>query len=242
MKNILKLEKVGFTKREAAIYLALFEEGASSVGKLAKKISVQRSTAYYLLDALEKKGFVTTLFSGNRKLFQANSPSLLEQKAKETQVQIQELATKLLAIQKKQEDSVSFHKGYRGLITAYNHILALCNSGDEILILGARGGEDFSKETYQSFYKNFNKQRIEKNVSERVIMNISIKKRGSYYEKLPKTRIRYLKQKTFVPLIIFSQGVAILEWKEEPSLFLLQSKSIADSFKQYFEENWKNAR
>jgi hypothetical protein len=31
-------------------------------------------------------------------------------------------------------------------------------------------------------------------------------------------------------------------WTEEPFLFLIQSKEVADSYKKFFEEMWKQAK
>ena len=122
-------------------------------------------------------------------------------------------------------------------------MLAESKAGDEFLVLGARGGEDISRKTYRSFYKNFNQRRIERKVKMKIIMNIEIRKKiGQYYENLPKTKIRYLQQHTLAPIVIFPTAVAIVQWKEEPSLFLLKGSLVKESFTQFFEELWNIAK
>lgn len=47
-----QLEKLGFSPKEADVYLALLELGTAVVSDVAKKANINRSTTYILLDAL----------------------------------------------------------------------------------------------------------------------------------------------------------------------------------------------
>jgi hypothetical protein len=178
---------------------------------------------------------------GKKKLFQANDPRILEEYTLQTYEQVKDAIPKLLSKRCSEEkDEALLFVGYKGLFSAYHQMLSESKIGEEFLILGARGGEDISVTTYRNFYKNFNKKRIEKKIKQRILMNLDLKKElGSYYEKLPKTKVKYINQKTLAPIIIFPTAIAIVQWKEEPSLFLIRSNIINDSFKQYFEALWQ---
>lgn len=223
------------------MYLELLGTGPSTAGVVAKKLKIQRSTTYYVLESLQRRGFVVFALRGKRKLFQASSPHILEEHARETYQEIKEAIPTLLKQRPKEEkDEASLFIGYKGLCAAYEQTLAESKAGDEILVLGARGGEDVSRRTYGSFYKNFNQRRIKRKIDQRVIMNKELReKTGEYYEHLKRTSIRYLDQKTYVPIVIFPNAVAIVQWKEEPSLFLLKGSLVVDSFRQYFNSIWK---
>jgi sugar-specific transcriptional regulator TrmB len=52
-----KLEKLGFSSKEADVYISLLELGSAIVSDVAKKAGINRSTAYVLLESLAKKGF-----------------------------------------------------------------------------------------------------------------------------------------------------------------------------------------
>ena len=60
MNNLIakQLINFGFSEKEAKIYLALLELEAATVFETAKLSGVNRSSAYVVLEALKKKGFV----------------------------------------------------------------------------------------------------------------------------------------------------------------------------------------
>ena len=238
------LQQVGLTAMESQAYLTLLQSGSSTAGELAKKLKIQRSTTYYVLENLQQRGLVIFALRGKRKLFQASSPHILERQAYETYQKIKEAIPELLTSKPAEEkEEALLFTGYKGLQAAYEQMLAESKAGEELLVLGARGGEDVSKLTYRNFYKNFNARRIERKVNMRVIMNTDLKEKiGWYYKKLSRTKVRYLRQHTLAPIVIFSTAVAIVQWKEEPSLFLLKGSLVKESFRQFFETLWKIAK
>ncbi|HLC71208.1 MAG TPA: helix-turn-helix domain-containing protein [Candidatus Nanoarchaeia archaeon] len=238
------LQQIGLTAMESQTYLALLKSGSLTAGELAKKLKIQRSTAYYILGNLQQRGLVIFALRGKRKLFQAASPHILERQAHETYQKIKEALPELLTSKPAEEkEEALLFTGYKGLQAAYEQMLAESKAGDEMLVLGARGGEDISRVTYRNFYKNFNARRIKRKVNMRVIMNTDLKEKiGGYYKKLPRTKVRYLRQHTLAPIVIFPTAVAIVQWKEEPSLFLLKGSLVKESFKQFFETLWKIAK
>ncbi len=238
------LQQLGLTAMESQTYLMLLQSGSLTAGELSKKLKIQRSTGYYILENLQRKGLVIFALRGKRKLFQASSPHVLEQQAHEIYQKMKEAIPELLTSKPTEEkEEALLFTGYRGLQAAYEQMLAESKTGDELLVLGARGGEDISRTTYRNFYKNFNARRIERKVNMRVIMNADLKEKiGQYYKKLSRTKVRYLRQHTLAPLVIFPTAVAIVQWKEEPSLFLLKGILIKESFTQFFEALWKVAK
>jgi len=240
MDNIKLLQQIGLSELEAKTYLILINYNGLSAWEIAKKINLQRSTVYYIITSLQKKGLVAESLKNKRKLFVANNPVILEEQAKETYKRIKEAIPEITEnIPKEDEEEVLFFKGYKGIKSVYEEMLKEAKQGDEFLILGARGGEDISIETYRNFYKNYNNRRIKKKISQRIIMNSNLKNViGNYYEKLHLTKVRYINQKTTAPIVIFPNAVAIIHWKKEPIMYLLKGKSIKESFKHYFDNIW----
>lgn len=246
MGNIKLLQQIGLTELEAKAYLMLLKSGELSAGKLAKKLYLQRSTTYYLMEKLKAKGVIYECLNvnGKTRLFKASNPKTLEIQAQETYEKIKQAIPKFPLISSEDEtDEILLLKGYKGIKAIYEEILETSKAGDEFLILGARGGEDVSAKTYRNFYKNFNGRRIKKKINQKIIMNLDLKEKiGGYYEGLSLTKIKYSANKTFSPIVIFPKAVAIVQWKEKPTLFLLKGKLILESFKQYFEFMWKAAK
>ena len=58
------LQNIGLSEKEAAVYLALLELGSDTVQNIAQKAKVNRTTTYVILDALAKKGIVSTMDKG----------------------------------------------------------------------------------------------------------------------------------------------------------------------------------
>jgi sugar-specific transcriptional regulator TrmB len=120
-----QLQQLGLSDKEARVYLAALELGASSISNLAKTAKVKRTTVYHLLQSLIDKNLITKVPRGKRNFFRAEHPSvfldllknqekvfsylvpLLEQKFKST--------TKLPLIQ--------IYEGKKQIYSAYEKLL-----------------------------------------------------------------------------------------------------------------------
>ena len=72
-----ELEKLGFSKNEAKVYLALLKLGSSLAGKIAKETLLDRSSTYSALKVLHKKGVISTYFENKRTIFSPEDPKRL---------------------------------------------------------------------------------------------------------------------------------------------------------------------
>lgn len=82
MEEIIRLlEKLNFTKTEAAVYIDLLKDSSSSGYKIAKNLNISRSSVYSALDNLYKKG-VVFLVPGDSQVYKAEKPSILIEKIK----------------------------------------------------------------------------------------------------------------------------------------------------------------
>lgn len=71
------LTKLGFNLNEAKVYLALAESGKCTVGLLAKRSQLPRSTIYSTLELLAAKGVVAVQEDSNTKVFFALEPEAI---------------------------------------------------------------------------------------------------------------------------------------------------------------------
>jgi len=240
------LEEAGLTKNEAAVYKALLKLGPVTAGPLTKKSGIHRSRVYEALNRLVDKGLVSYKIKANRKYFQAQNPEVLldfiEEKKQKVKSVIPEL--KLLQAEKIEKQEANVFEGYKGLKSIFDNTINQLKKGDEILVFGARSGQDVSPETWNAFFKNFNKRRIEKGIRYKIIFNEDL--RGSEivkeFKKSKLTEVRFIKQKTPAGINIHSDNVAIIVWKKKPYGFLITSKEVNGSFKGYFKTLWKQAK
>ena len=88
--NTQILEKVGLTKGEIKVYLALIELGESSSGAIIIKAKVSRSKVYEVLEKLKEKGLVSEVIKENIKYFQAGNPKVILEYIKKKKEELKE--------------------------------------------------------------------------------------------------------------------------------------------------------
>ncbi len=72
-----KLCQIGFTEKEAVVYLELLTIGPQAASVISKRVGMNRSTTYSILKTLIKKGILATSEKGGMQLFIANDPNCL---------------------------------------------------------------------------------------------------------------------------------------------------------------------
>ena len=89
------LLKLGLSDKEAKVYLAALELGASSVQKIALKAKINRATTYVILESLRKKGLTTSYDQGKKAFFSAEPPQTLDLLVKKLESEIKEKRSEL---------------------------------------------------------------------------------------------------------------------------------------------------
>lgn len=106
-----KLEELGLSEKEASVYLASLELGASTAAEIAAHAAVNRATTYAVIEDLKKQGLMTSLERGAKTLFMAESP--------------ERLGTLLRAKEQ------GFREGFRGLEQALPELTRIFESAGE---------------------------------------------------------------------------------------------------------------
>ncbi|MFH1316563.1 MAG: helix-turn-helix domain-containing protein [Candidatus Woesearchaeota archaeon] len=240
------LEEAGLTKNEIAVYKSLLQLGSTTAGPLTKKSQLHRSRVYESLNRLIDKGIVSYKIKANRKYFQAQNPETLLDFLEEKKQKIRDILPELKALQEfhPETQEANVFEGYKGLKSIFDNALNQSKKGDEILVFGARAGKDSAPETWKAFFKNFNKRRIQKGIKYKIIFNQELKNTEipKEFQKSPLTQVRFIKQKTIAGINIHSNIVAIIVWKKKPYAFVITSKEVNESFKEYFNVMWKQAK
>ena len=243
--EIFDLLKIGLTEGEAKVYLALSELGSSTVGPIVKKSGVAHSNIYDILNRLIDKGIVSYIVKNKTKYFQAAPPSnlvvFLDKKEEEVLSQKQSLKKILPGLEKLQEikpqQEAEIFLGKKGLRTAYEKLMKNVTKKDEGLFfyIHEKEYDEESNLFYNSILDLSNKARV------RGICNEDYKK--SWFAK----KAKHLQMKfSDVPMPgnidIVGDKVLIVTWKDSIFSILIQSQSLANSMKKYFEEMWKVAK
>lgn len=72
------LQEIGLADKEAAVYLALLQVDNASVLDIAKKTKINRTTIYFVIESLIKKGLVSEVQQGKKTYYAAEPPERLE--------------------------------------------------------------------------------------------------------------------------------------------------------------------
>ncbi len=106
-------------------------------------------------------------------------------------------------------------------------------TGEDLILIGATGN---IVDHYLECYKDFTKRRVEKNIKMFILADPVLKKK-KFASVLPLTKYTYLPKELSSPNVIWVYGnkVANILWGEEPILFILENKKIADHYRKYYE-------
>lgn len=240
---------IGMTKSEIAAYFALLDLGATTTGPLIKKANIAAGKAYLVLDKLIKKGLVTYVIKSGTKYYQAKDPELLlsylkekEHELKHKEEQLQKLIPTLKAQyqENKYKPVAEIYEDVKGFKTFYDWTLKELNKGDTILVMGV---PKIANERFKAYLLNWNKERIKKGISMRIIYNNDSRSIGISREKMNLTEVRYMKKELETPVWvdIFNDYVVTINAHDDPVCFLIKNKATAQSYRTYFELIWKQS-
>ena len=98
---IKALHAFGFTDQQARLYLAGLQLGSCLMTNLAREAGIKRSTAYYAIGELERRGFFNTKKVGGRTHYVATSPQKLLTMTAQRLTMVKKLFPQLDTIRKK---------------------------------------------------------------------------------------------------------------------------------------------
>ena len=238
-----ELELAGLSGAEARVYLALLKIGSCTSGAVIKETSLRKSTIYECTGRLMEKGLGSFVIKNNVKFFEAANPSrlidFLDEKKRlldKEKTRVKKILPKLMSIQAQVLPRAEAHVffGVEGFKTMRRDVLK--NAGGELLMLGAIYREP---KAMPVFWNSFNKERIKREIRLKILYQQSAKMgkdAGKFLDQ------RFLPKDVSIPAVINVYGDRVINivWKENyPICFMLINKSIADSYRKYFELLWK---
>jgi len=234
-KHKQRMEKLGFSRNEASVYITLANIGSAKAGKLSKEASMDRSSTYNALKSLIEKGLVSYVTIGKIKWFQCSNPKNILSYVNNRVELAKQLVPDVDKLRKetKLPENVRLFKGHKGVKTVFEDIL---QSADENLLFGSEG--QFSKN--MPLYEKQFKEKLKKNhVRIRRIMRM----KGDLSKKDRDLNIRKIPSGVESPVTtnIYGDKIAIIVWSNVPEAILIENKKAADAYKDYFEFMWKHA-
>jgi len=239
---IERLIKLGFSEKEAKVYVALLEFGTQPASVIAKKTGYPKSTVLFFFDALLKKGFIRKSRKGRVQYFYADPDDLQKEKIVEIQTQQKELEEAIPLLKEFQHPfssppKLQLFEGIDGCKKAYSFLL---ESTTEIYEFAAH--DDLMK-MGEKFMDDFIAER-----ARRRIFIKSICKRSPMHENfLKKNKKQQRELHLFEPkfgelyssIAVFENKVLLLNLYHDAFAILIENKEVAETLRTIHRLVWR---
>jgi len=226
------------TENEKKVYVELLRLGESTASPILEKTGLQNSVFYRTIHRLMEKGFVTYILKGKIKHFKAVDPEAFLSTIKEKELEIKELVPQLKEIQKISnfKANAEVYTGIKGLLKMYYTLIEDAKKGEEYLFFGPRKNQ--AENAMKEVYLLFRKYRYNKKLK---VYGINPKNTEQFIEKTKMVNQKYIDSPIPPNIAIFRDKIVMAIWGEMPTGILIQSKDVAEQYKELFWEIWKKS-
>ncbi len=127
-----------------------------------------------------------------------------------------------------------------GLKTFYEEHNRLLQKGKKVFKVFSFE-DDWKKPEVQRFIQKQDLIRKKLGLEVRVIANKNIKKYISK-ENYKLVNIRFTTQNIPVGTIVSTNQIALMTWKKEPTIIVIDSKEIGNAYEKFFDDLWKKSK
>ncbi|MFA6445947.1 MAG: helix-turn-helix domain-containing protein [Candidatus Paceibacterota bacterium] len=234
------LEKIGLTKNESAIYLALLEMGTSNISKISEKTSIHRPLIYKAIPSLLDKKLITKTQKFKSIVYGAEPPNRLETMFDDFKIDFFEILPDLedTYASGEKKPKIRFLEGKDGTKRVFDDVVRSLKTNDVFYRYSSNQDGQEKKDKYLP--KIYRKMRDAKKLQREVITNEQTAK-----NKPPKLdRFAKVMPNDFGPFdhnvteIIYGNKVAFIDYNSEIAM-IIESKRIAEFQKQIFKMLFK---
>jgi sugar-specific transcriptional regulator TrmB len=250
LNNIFK--QLGYSKREALIYLSCIELGKATATELQKKTKLSRSTIYYSLDLLMSANMISILENNKKKYYIAEEPenikNLLEDKKTAINSSLLELETELPLLRntlskRKEEASVKYFIGVNSLANLHVNLYRKYKNSN-ILLFSSK--QDENSNHFKKVFQNALAERLKNKIFVRGISpatETKLKIRDKDREQLRESRFLPVDKFPFKSDLMIFDDIILYQSskKEQPIAAVLSDQNMVDTMKMIFELAWEAA-
>lgn len=236
------LQDIGFTDKEAKIYLALLSVENYSVIELSKQTGINRTTVYPVLEQLIKNGFVSEIKEGKKVNYQAEPPERLETFIEQQKIKLNEQSKVLQEIvpqmkgltrQSGEKTIIKLYDGREGILKSIKYYFdADDTTGTAYLLYPRDLVEEFfsQKEITQS--KEF---RLQRGVATKSLYTYSKGELPYKSDNGERIKIDADKYPIKCDIGIYKDKIRIHTLGKNLSAIFIKDQDVADTFKSLFE-------
>jgi sugar-specific transcriptional regulator TrmB len=237
------LKEVGLSSNEAKVYEALFKTGEASVQTISNKSGVHRRNVYDSLSKLMEKGLVSEVFVKGEKNFQAIDPRRLLELLKEKEEKLNNVIPDMQERLSKQDEKEEAYF-YRGIEGFKNYLKDILDTGETVYFIGAKAF--WLDERLKHFLPMFERDRKLKGIKFKHLFDYEVKEQkpeilkvvGKPYKFMPKKYSSPTAVDIFGPYVVTFVGVKPGKLYDEPLMFVMKSRRLADGYRKFFQFIW----
>lgn len=234
------LEKLGLTKNESAIYLALLELGTSNISQISEKTLIHRPLIYKALPALLEKKLITKTQKIKSVVYGAEPPNRLETLFDDLKIDFFEILPDLedSYASSEKRPKIRFLEGRDGTKRIFDDVVRSLKRNDVFYRYSSNKDGNEKKDKYLP--RIYRKMRDEKKLQREVITNTQT----ATHKKPSLDRFAKVMPDDFGPFehnvteIIYGDKVAFIDYNSETCM-IIESKRIAEFQKQIFQTLFK---
>jgi len=243
------LQKIGFSDKEAACYLASLELGPATILEISRQTKIKRPTVYVIIEGFIKKGLASSFEKGKKRYFTVESPgrllTLFNLKERELEEQKREFSTLLPELKQVYSSGliqgkpvVKFFEGKEGIEAVRQDII---QTKTKLL-------REFTSldDAYDYFPPKSNDHRKEMAKKIEEVRTIYTSKKGI---TLPKEQSPYFSRPLsftqfpfFCDFVSYGNKIAFLAYKEKLIEVVIENESIAKTINSIFDYLWEKEK
>lgn len=236
MDKLQILQKIGLTKNEASIYIALVELGPSRIMGISEKTSIHRPLIYKALPSLLDKKLITKSQRMKGTFYMAEPPNRLEALFDDLKIDFFEILPDLEDSYSSNEHKpkIRFLEGPDGTKRIFDDVVRSLKAGDVFYRYSSNKDGQEKKDKYVP--RIYRKMRDSKKLEREVITNPQTAK----HKAAKLDRFVKIMPSDFGPFehnvteIIYGDKVAFIDYNSETAM-VIESKRIAEFQKQIFK-------
>lgn len=235
----------------SSLELSYVEEKLFKIVLFNKDIVVKRivelsghdkKVVYENLEKLQRKGLISSIVKERTRHYsftgttQINSlieqeEQLLKEKKEKTTVLINEI--KNIEPELQESSQTELLVGKQSIRQLFQSIL----NEKEYVVIGVP--IESEKILGKVFWENFHLKQKERTITSKMIFNPSLRSWKPHNKNL---QIKYLEVEPLTETIIFKDKIAIIIWTQDPSATIIRSKTVAKSYRSFFNLIWEQAK
>jgi HTH-type transcriptional regulator, sugar sensing transcriptional regulator len=225
-------QEIGLTNAEAKTYIALLKTGITTAGPLLDETGLQNSTLHKTLHKLVSKGFASFNIKSKTRYYQASEPENILRFIREKESRFESMLPELKMLQKPiEKQQAEVFEGFKGFKNMLYDFIKEAKRGDEYLFFSfyTENPDDF--DNVYNFYVDFEKERKKQGI---VVKGLAPTKIKEKFKGRNMKNVRFVDYPIPLNISVFQDKIIFTPWQDKQVSFLINSRQLAESFRQYF--------